>query len=132
MDGTGGGLQQTAEDLDQRAFPGPVFADQGVHFTRHQVEINLVQRQHARELFVDLSSNKYWFHRIRFSAHFGFFVAFFAQRTVRCAKDANRPDFSGHRRERRLPSRHTPLDPVSPKGAEGSAGFPAGMPLPTP
>ena len=38
------GIVEAAEQLDQRRFAGTVFADQGDHFSRPQLEIDLVQR----------------------------------------------------------------------------------------
>ena len=41
------------ENLDQRRFPGAIFTEQSVNLAGPDREIDLIQRDHARESFAD-------------------------------------------------------------------------------
>ena len=52
------------DDLHQRALAGAVFADQGQTFARANVEVDLLERLHARKALADaghLQKNRRWF-----------------------------------------------------------------------
>jgi hypothetical protein len=52
-DRAGVGLERPGEHLDQGRLPGAVLAEQAVHLTGADVEVDTVQRAHARERLRD-------------------------------------------------------------------------------
>src|SRR5271165_3336830 len=47
------GLVHTAQQFDQRALARPIFSDQRMNFTFFEIEIHMLQGEHARKALTD-------------------------------------------------------------------------------
>ena len=110
--GSGGGLVLAAQHLDERGLAGAVLAHQRVDLAGHQLQVDLIERQHAWEALADVLERRGWVRsRVRPDA---------------CALGGAGPgDARGRRRARR---RWTRLGRLA-SGAEARAGpaYSAGM-----
>lgn len=48
------GRLHTGENLDQRGLPGTVFPHKGMHLSRINIELDLIQGFHSRESLADI------------------------------------------------------------------------------